>query len=389
MEIFDFINDVTITPDGVGRLRRGHLWIYASDVASEPKAASPLVCVRDAANKVVGYALYSAQSQIRLRFLSREVPTPDLIRRRILSALERRRGRIRPEGACRLVYGEADLIPSVIVDQYAGYLVLQTLSSGAEALKGFIVSLLMEFIKPKGILERNDVKARALEGLDESAGLLAGDAPERVQILESGIRFDIDLLHGQKTGFFLDQADNRVAASQYAHGNALDCFTNTGGFALHFAARCEAVTAVDISAPSLAQARKNAALNGTQNLEFLEANVFDFLRERERSGERFATVCLDPPAFAKSRGAVHAARAGYKEINLRAMKLLQPEGILITSSCSYHMSEDDFLGLIRQASLDARRPVHVIERRAQSSDHPILLGMPETHYLKCLILRVL
>jgi 23S rRNA (cytosine1962-C5)-methyltransferase len=304
-------------------------------------------------------------------------------------AIERRRQRLNPEGACRLIFGEADLLPSIVVDRYGNYLVLQTLSSGADAIKNLVVEILRDLLNPAGILERNDVKARALEGLAETSGILWGEAPGQVQILEAGIRFQVDLLHGQKTGFFLDQSDNRIAAEAHASGRCLDCFTNTGAFALHFARRCESVTAVDVSAPSLAQARANADLNDMKNVEFQEGNVFDYLRERERAGDRFTTICLDPPAFAKNRGALPAARGGYKEINLRAMKLLGPEGVLITSSCSYHLSEEDFLALLVQASQDARRPVHIMERRAQSADHPILLGMPETHYLKCFILRIL
>jgi 23S rRNA (cytosine1962-C5)-methyltransferase len=213
--------------------------------------------------------------------------------------------------------------------------------------------------------------------------------PERIRIREGSVSFDVDIMHGQKTGFFLDQSENRIAAAKYARGRALDCFSNTGGFALHFAQSCESVLGIEASSQAVEQAHHNASINGRSNVAFREANVFDFLREAEKNGERFDTVCLDPPAFAKNRAAVSGARAGYKEINLRAMKLLDPDGILVTSSCSYHLSESDFLGLICDAARDSHRYVQVIEKRSQSPDHPVLVSMPETHYLKCLILRLL
>jgi 23S rRNA (cytosine1962-C5)-methyltransferase len=347
--------------------------------------------VVDSAANVQGYALYSRQSQIRLRFLSRDSkpPTSQLLRERLKASIRRRAGMLDPETACRLVFGEADLLPSIVVDRYGDFLVLQTLSHGADALQSQIVTCLEEELQPAGVVERNDVKARRLEGLELRKGLLAGTAPGRVEIIEAGLRFHVDLLGGQKTGFFLDQRDNRVAAARYASGAALDCFTNTGAFALHFAAGCESVTAVDTSAESLAQGRANAMLNGIANVDFVEANVFDLLREMEQAGRRFDLICLDPPAFAKNRTSLAAAKGGYKELNLRAMKLLKPEGILITSSCSFHLSEPAFLTLLQQAAHDTHRYVQVIERRGQARDHPVLLGMPETHYLKCFILRIL
>ncbi len=389
--LFDIGQEAVISPEGVQRLRKGHLWIYAGDVSAAPSSPAPIVRVRDASHNALGFAFYSQQSQIRLRILSRETqpPTLDLIRERIRLAIDRRRERLHAESACRLVFGEADWLPSVIIDRYGDYLVLQTLSSGADALKTAIVNILRELQNPLGVLERNDVKARRLEGLDERCGALWGEIPPQIRITEAGVKFWVDLLGGQKTGFFLDQSDNRLAARSYASGRALDCFTNTGAFALHFARRCASVVGLDISAASLAQARRNADLNEVKNVEFQEGNVFDYLRERERAGDQFDTICLDPPAFAKNRSALPAARGGYKEINLRALKLLAPEGILITSSCSYHLTEADFLELLRQASRDAHRPVQVLERRAQGTDHPTLLGMPETHYLKCFILRAL
>jgi 23S rRNA (cytosine1962-C5)-methyltransferase len=386
---FEIISEVEISAEGVQRLRRGHLWIYAGDVKTTPATPSPMVRIRDAAHNILGFAFYSPQSQIRLRYLSREIPSPALIHERIRLSIGRRSRSLPPEGACRLVFGEADLLPSIVVDRYANFLAIQTLSYGADALKGLIVDALGEQLRPAGILERNDVKARKLEGLDDRTAVLLGEVPDQIRISEGGIGFWVDLHHGQKTGFFLDQAENRIAAGTYASGRALDCFTNTGGFALHFAGHCDSVIGVDASGPALEHARRNAQLNDAKNTEFLEGNAFDYLREREKAGDRFNIICLDPPAFAKNRGALPAARGGYKEVNLRAMKLAAPEGILVTSSCSYHLSEDDFHSLLRQAAQDAHRQIQVLERRAQSTDHPVLLGMPETHYLKCFILRVL
>lgn len=388
---FEIHSEVEVSAEGARRLRRGHLWVYEGDVTMAPVAPDPIVRVRDASHNVLGFALYSPRSQIRLRLLSHgeQLPTPELIRERVRLSIERRRTCLRPEGACRLVFGEADLLPSVIVDCYAHYLVLQTLSSGAEALKDLLVGILRELQNPMGVLERNDVKARQLEGLDLRRGVLWGEVPEQVRIFEAGVHFWVDLFHGQKTGFFLDQSDNRIAARSYIQGRCLDCFTNTGAFALHFARQGSSVIGIDASAQAVALAKRNAELNEMKNVEFQEGNVFDYLRERERAGDRFDTICLDPPAFAKNRAALPAARGGYKEINLRAIKLLAPDGILVSSSCSYHLTEQDFFELLRQASQDAHRQVQLLERRSQASDHPVLLGMPETHYLKCFILRVL
>ncbi len=376
----------------VRRLRRGHLWIYAGELEREPAGAAPaIVQVIDSADNVLGYAFYSRQSQIRLRLFSRdpEPPAPELIRTKIRNSIRRRNATFSDAQACRLVFGEGDLLPGIIVDRYGDYLVLQTLSSGADVIKPMLVDILREELNPTGILQRNDVKARRLEGLEEIRSVLWGTVPDEIEITEDGVRFIVDLLRGQKTGFFLDQRENRIAAKKYASGRALDCFTNTGAFALQFSSRCESVLAVDISRDSLQLARRNSEINGTHNIEFMEGNAFDVLRELESDGRSFHTICLDPPAFAKNRKALAGARSGYKEINLRALKLLEPEGILITSSCSYHMSESDFLDLLCNAAHDCHRSIQVIERRSQSSDHPILAGMPETHYLKCFFLRAL
>jgi len=392
LDPFKIDSRAEITAAAVRRVKHGHLWVYAGEVECEPPGPAPaIVQVIDAAANVLGYAFYSRPSQIRLRFFSRaaQPPTPEYFRARLSDSIARRRSPGGQGSAGRLVFGEGDLLPGIIVDRYGDYLVLQTLSSGADALKPLLAETLRDLLSPAGILERNDVKARRLEGLEEIQGVLWGSVPEVVEISENGIRFLVDLYRGQKTGFFLDQSRNRTAAAMYASGRALDCFCNTGAFALQFARHCESVLAVDISAGSLQLARRNRELNGFRNVEFTEGNVFDFLRELEAEGQSFDTICLDPPAFAKNRKARAGARSGYKEINLRALRLLRPEGVLITSSCSYHMPEADFLDLLIDAARDSHRFIQVIERRSQSDDHPVLAAMPETQYLKCFFLRAL
>jgi 23S rRNA (cytosine1962-C5)-methyltransferase len=250
-----------------------------------------------------------------------------------------------------------------------------------------LTELLAEEFNPRAVIERNQARVREFEGLELRSGVLYGEAANEIEISQDGVRFVVSPLGGQKTGAFLDQRENYLAARSVAHGRALDCFTFNGGFALHLAAACETVLAVDISGDAIVTAQRNADLNEINNVEFRTVNVFDALREMETEGERFDTIVLDPPAFAKSRVTVKSASRGYKEINLRALKLLNPGGVLVTCSCSYHMSEDLFLDLIAEAAVDARRRVQIVERRGQSRDHPVLLGVPETHYLKCVILR--
>jgi 23S rRNA (cytosine1962-C5)-methyltransferase len=291
--------------------------------------------------------------------------------------------------AYRLVYSEGDLLPSIIIDRYDDVLVLQTLSQGSEVIKPLLVELLTEEFAPRAIIERNDVRVRQHEGLEMIAGTLYGQAPDEFEILQAGLRFLVAPLSGQKTGSFLDQRENRLAARAVAHGRALDCFTFAGAFALNLAGVCESVLGLDISAEAVAAACRNAELNQATNVEFREANVFDALRELETAGERFDTIVLDPPAFAKNRASVKAAARGYKEINLRAIKLLKPGGVLVTCTCSYHMSEEMFLGIIAEAANDAHRRLQLVEKRTQAGDHPILMGVPESYYLKCVIARVL
>lgn len=384
--------NVTITQRGAERARKGHLWIYRSDVReAQGVTGGSIVSVKDERGRFLGQALYSDRSEISLRLLTLldEEIDREWWRGRIRAAARRRQGISPDSNAYRLIYSEGDLLPSLIVDVYDDVFVLQTLSQGMEALKGTLVELLVEEFQPRAVIERNDVRVRQLEGLAMSAGVVYGDAPEELLIRQHGVRFLVQPLGGQKTGSFLDQRENRLAARAVAHGRALDCFTFNGAFALHLASGAQMVLGLDISADAVRAARRNAELNDARNVEFREANVFDALREMEAAGERFDTIVLDPPAFAKNRGSVRAAARGYKEINLRALKLLNAGGVLVTCTCSYHMSEQMFLEIIREASLDAHRRVQLVEKRMQASDHPVLFGMPETHYLKCMIVRVL
>jgi 23S rRNA (cytosine1962-C5)-methyltransferase len=310
--------------------------------------------------------------------------------RRLRAAEEHRRAVVRDSDSYRLVHGEADLLPGLVVDRYGDYLVMQTLNQGMDAARPEIVSCLEEIFQPRGIVARNDVAVRAKEQLPLESAVISGEIPETVAVHMNGLAMSADLLRGQKTGIFLDQRENYRAAAQYARGGAaLDCFTSTGGFALYLASKCERVEAVDSSGPALAIARANAAANGIGNITFEEADVFHLLAAYSSARRRFSLVVLDPPAFAKSRKNLDAAASGYKEINLKALRLLGPGGILVTCSCSHHVSEAMLLELVAQAALDSRRTLRVLERRTQSQDHPILLTVPETHYLKCLILEVM
>lgn len=382
---------VVISPRGVERLRSGHFWIYRSDVRSAHAEAGAVVRLVDERGNFCGRAFYSDKSQISIRLLTREdVP----IDRAFLTARIRRAAAYRDlvvenSEACRLVYSEADLLPSVIIDRYGDYLVLQTLSQSSERLKGLLTEILIELFSPKGIVERNDPKVRLLEGLEQRVSALYGEIPSEILAKENGVTFVCDLTRGQKTGSFLDQRENHLAARRYASGDVLDCFCYQGGFALTVADRCAHVEGIDLAPAAVESARRNQQLNAISNATFREGNTFDLLKEFDEAGRRFNMVILDPPAFAKNRDSIPAARRGYKEINLRALKLLKPGGYLVTCSCSYHVTEPLFLQLIAEAATDARKNVAVIERRTQAQDHPILLTMPETHYLKCLIFRVL
>jgi len=383
---------VTISQRGVERVLSGHLWIYRADVLEPGEAdAGAIVRLQDHRRHFWGQALYSSKSQIALRLLTREERPFDraFLAERIAEAATFRQQVVEGAEAYRLVSGEGDLLPSLIIDRYGPCLVIQTLSQGMERLKAAIVEILQEAFSPHSILERNDVAVRELEGLPEQKGTLAGENISEVEVEENGLRLFFDLMGGQKTGGFLDQRENRQAARQYARGRALDCFSYAGGFALNLAQRCDSVLGIDTSPEALSLARRNQQLNSLNNLEWKEANCFDFLKAADQAKQRYDTIVLDPPAFARQKSNLEAAWRGYKELNLRALKILNPGGFLVTCSCSHHVSEADLLEIIANAALDAHRTVTVVERRTQSRDHPILLTVPETHYLKCLILRAL
>ncbi len=385
------MDNVRVTKRGADRVRDGHLWIYRSDITDTGGlAGGSVVRVSDPHGNLVGQALFSNASEIALRLLTQSDATIDREwwRGRIREAADRRERIVSGTNAYRLVSSEGDLLPSLIVDVYDDVFVLQTLSQGTESIKAMLVELLVEGFAPRAVVERNDMRVRQLEGLGMIAGTLYGDCPESVEIVQHGVRFIVEPLSGQKTGAFLDQRENRLAARAVARGRALDCFTFAGAFALNVAPVCDSVLGLDISGDAVAAARRNAELNNANNVEFREANVFDALRELEAAGERFDTIVLDPPAFAKNRGSIKSAARGYKEINLRAIKLLNPGGLLITCTCSYHMSEEMFLAVLADAANDARRRLPLVEKRMQARDHPVLLGVPETYYLKCVIARV-
>jgi 23S rRNA (cytosine1962-C5)-methyltransferase len=378
---------------GAARWRRaGHPWIYRSDVVQPPAVAAGAVEVADESGGRVGVALWSGASQIALRLLGGAGIVPDAAfwRDRIAAAVAYR-GTLRPAAtAYRVVHGEADGLPSLIVDRYGDCLVVQLLSAGLESYRAAIVSALVEVCEPAGILARNDVPVRRLERLEEEIALLYGTVPQELEVREADVVYLAAPWSGQKTGAFLDQRENRVRAGALARGRALDCFSYHGSFALHLAGGAERVTAVDASADALSRAARNAALNGDRGnrIEFVEANAFDFLRAQDDAGERYATIVVDPPAFAKRKDAVAAALRGYKELNLRALRILEPGGVLCTFSCSYHVSAWHFREMLASAAADAGRPVRWLEWRGQAADHPEVLQIPESAYLKGAVLQV-
>ncbi len=348
------------------------------------------VRVIDPNGRFLGVAHHSSTSQICLRLLSDRLQTidKDFFLGRIRAADSFRQRVVSNTDAYRVVFGEADLLPGLVIDRYAEFVVMQTLDQGMDRAAGLIAECIGELFCPAAVVIRNDAAVRSRESLPLEKRVLSGELPDRVRLSMNGIAFEADLLGGQKTGMYLDQRENYLAAARYSHGRALDCFASTGGFALHLASRCERVIAVDSSESALAGARRNAELNGISNIEFRAANVFDFLAAQDRAHERFDAIVLDPPAFTKSRSAIEGAARGYKDINLRALRLLAPGGVLLTCSCSQHLSEAMLLEIVASAALDAGRTLRVLERRTQAADHPILLTVPETHYLKCLILQV-
>lgn len=388
---------VVISRRGANRLRAGHPWVYRADVTTAEAEPGDLVRVLSDRRRPLGLAWWSSTSQIALRMLqgaSAADQDPDsrsMLADRLRAALAYRAELHIDATAYRLVHAEADRLPGLIVDQYGDgtqvWLVVQTLCQATDRRLPAIVEALGQMLQPMGILARNDAKVRRLEGLDARVEVVLGQVPDRIDVREGARHLRVDLRQGQKTGLFLDQRENHAAAAQYARGRALDAFAYQGGFALALAERAEQVLALEISEPAAAAIRDNAARNGVETIDVREVNVFDELRELEVSGATFDTIVLDPPAFAKNRAAVDRAVAGYKEINLRALKLLAPGGHLLTCSCSHHVHESLFQAILESAAADAHVSVVLVERRQQARDHPVLLGVPETAYLKCLVLR--
>ena len=390
---------VKISPRGASRLKDGHVWVYRSDIVSaDGVPPGALVNVHDHRGQALGTALYSSSSQIAVRLISREVVAdfPALLRQRIADAIAYRQPIVHDSNAYRVIFSEADFLPGLIVDRYDDILSMQILTQAmdAEIVRATLTSELTDRLQPASIVERVDPRVRQLEELPaRSSGLVRGEKTSTIFTMNN-TQFHFDALAGQKTGAFLDQRENYAAAAQYAHGEALDVFCYQGGFALHMASRCSAVTGVDSSRPALEVADKNAALNRThlrdenKEIEWIEANAFDLLKDYSASGQRYDTVVLDPPAFAKSKRELDAAMRGYKELNLRALKMLRPGGVLVTCSCSYHVGQGDFLEMLADSARDAHRTVRLVEVRGQAKDHPVLLNIPETAYLKCIIALV-
>jgi len=384
---------VTISPRGAARLKDGHVWVYRSDIVSaDGVPAGALVSVVDHRGQFLGSALYSSASQIAIRLISHEpvADFPALLRQRIADAIAYRERIVRDTNAYRVVFSEADFLPGMIVDRYNDILSMQILTQAmdAEVVRQTLISELTERLHPSSIVERVDPRVRQLEELPaRPSGLVSGELGSTIFTM-NGVQFHFNALEGQKTGAFLDQRENYGAACAYARGEALDVFCYQGGFALHLASRCSHVAGVDSSRPALEVADQNAALNRRDNqpeIEWIEANAFDLLKDYASSGQRYDTIVLDPPAFAKSKRDLAAAVRGYKELNLRALKMLRPGGVLVTCSCSYHVSQADFLQMLADAARDARRTLRLVEVRGQAKDHPILLNIPETAYLKCVI----
>jgi 23S rRNA (cytosine1962-C5)-methyltransferase len=390
---------VIVNAHAVARLRGGHPWIFRSDI-ERCDAVSPgaLVRVEDSRGRPHGSALYSSHSQIALRMVAPNPVDaekyPDLLRYRIRQAIAYRRRVVRDADAFRVLFSEADLAPGLIVDKYNDILSCQLLTQAmdAEFARQIVVEELESAYQPATILERAEPRMRELEGLaaSEDRVLASRMNPAKTATVFhlNGLAFHYDGSGGQKTGAFLDQRENYAAAERHAHGRALEICTYQGGFALHLNRVCEQVTAVDVSAEALAVAERNRALNEHKPIEFVEADAFALMRQYADAERRYESIVLDPPAFAKSKKSVEDALRGYKELNLRALKMLRNGGVLVTCSCSFHVSEQDFLAMLAAAALDARRNLHLIEKRMQSADHPVLLSVPETHYLKCMVCSV-
>ena len=386
------VPEVALVRRGVERWQEGHPWIYRADLNGEPGLkGGEVVRVVDGRGWFLGQAFYSQLSKIALRWLTYDDAVVDeaFFATRIAQADAMRR-RVMPEDQTyRVIYGEADLLPGLVVDRYGDYLSAQFLVPAMEQRKEMIADLLMKHFGAKGLVNRSDVNVRTIEGLLPEKGVLRGEIPETVAYDEGLVRLRADLINGQKTGAFLDQRENHVLAGQYAFGQALDCFSYAGGFALQLAARAKHVTAVEISDAAGALIRANAEANKITNVEVLVANAFDYLRDAVDEGKKFDTIVIDPPSFAKNKDAVDSALRGYKELNLRALQLLNPGGYLITGSCTYHVDEARFEAMLESAAADAKRRVQIVEKRGAGRDHPVLLSLRETRYLKCYVLRVL
>lgn len=380
---------IQLSPRAAARLKSGHVWVYRSDIVSANGVGpGSLVSVTDQRGKPLGTALYSSSSQIAIRMISSDPvwDFPALLRQRISAAIAYRETVVRDTNAYRAIFSEADFLPGLIVDRYNDIVSLQILTQAMDAnlVREIIISELIQRLNPTAVVERVDPRVRELEALPPRASSLLQGDKNATTFTMNGVQFHYDALEGQKTGAFLDQRENYAAAAQYAHGEALDVFCYQGGFALHLAARCSSVTGVDSSRPALEVADQNAALN-SRDVEWIEANAFDLLKDYAASKRRYDTIVLDPPAFAKTKRDLDSALRGYKELNLRALKMLRPGGVLVTCSCSYHVSQPTFLEMLAAAALDARRTVRLLEVRGQSRDHPVLINVPETAYLKCLI----
>ena len=377
------MESVVVSRRGAQRLAQGHPWVYRSDVR-DADAPAGIVRIADERGRGLGRGLWSPASEIRLRRLTAADETIDRAwwAGRLRECVARRARFAIDATAWRVAHAEGDGLPSLVVDRYGDVVVAQLLSAGLEAVRDDVIAALLEVLEPAGLLLRNDASVRRHEGLPLRVEVLHGAVPEAVEVREGAVRHTVPLRDSQKTGAFLDQRENHLLMGRLARGRALDVFTYHGLFALQMAGRAEGVQAVDASAAALTAARENASLNPGRDVEWVEANAFDHLRALDGADERFDTIVLDPPAFAKTRGAVARALAGYKEINLRAMRVLGGEGILVTSSCSYNLSEDRFQEILRAAAVDAGRTARVIDKRTQSRDHPIRLGFPESHYLK-------
>jgi 23S rRNA (cytosine1962-C5)-methyltransferase len=379
-----------ISVKGARRLAHGHPWIYRSDVVIRPDVPAGAVVVRDQRGRELGCALWSPKSEIALRVLDRDPhATLDSAwwRARLETALARRTSIATQSNAYRLVHAEADGCPSLICDRYDRWLVVQLMSAGIEHYRDAIVAALQDLVEPLGILARNDVPLRAKEGLPTTVEPLAGDVPREIEIIEHDVRYLAAPWDGQKTGAFLDQRENRSTIRALARGRSLDCFSYHGSFALHLAKQAERVVALDVSAAALERAARNIALNNLSNIELVEANAFEYLKTAQRQRERFDTIVLDPPAFAKTRGSLPSGIRGYKEINLRAMRLLEPGGILFTASCSFHLTMPLFLDMLRDAAGDSGRRLALRQLRGQPLDHPEILNIPETAYIKGAVLQ--